>query len=129
MLFYFHFHCNEVRNCNSSMYRLSRDVFPSCFRKIGRLINEDVVIASSQLTSRRRRRKLRATRRRISRIILASVVNASNHRHRGLPPAAIDSIDIGRPRPGCANQLHVTAAIDRREIQTNGQPDTRLLHV
>jgi len=36
----------------TAMYRLSRDVFPSCFRKIGRLINEDVVIASSQSPSK-----------------------------------------------------------------------------
>ena len=67
--------------------RPSRDVFPSCFREIGRLINQ--ALAASQSPSKNCRAAAvgnSATRRRIGRIILASVVNAPNRRRRGLSP-------------------------------------------
>ena len=64
-------------NWNSSTCNC--DVVPSCFREIGRLINQAVIsrVAIAAVGKS-------ATRRQISRIILASVVNASNcGRRRG----------------------------------------------
>jgi len=70
--------------------RPSRDVFPSCFSEIDRLINQAVIrrvtFAVEKLSLGGRRNS--ATCRRISRIILASVLNASRRRRRGLAGSA-----------------------------------------
>ena len=57
-----------------------------CFMEIDRLINQAVISRVAIAVKNYRAAAVRksATRRRISRIILASVVNASNRRRRGL---------------------------------------------
>ena len=68
--------------------RPSGDVFPLCFREIDRVKLTRLLLATSQSPSKNCRAAAAvgnsATRRRISRIILTPIVNASNRRRRGL---------------------------------------------
>jgi len=66
--------------------RPSGDVFPLCFRETDRVKLTRLLLAASQSPSKNCRAAAgnSATRRRISRIILTPIVNASNRRRRGL---------------------------------------------